>query len=67
MPTTRAQTVATLASIWLRVATALSEIIVGTIAQRVIGAELDPIVFRRVWKETGAVGLVSFAALWPGR
>jgi glutathione-regulated potassium-efflux system ancillary protein KefC len=30
--------VATLASIWLRVATALSEIVVGTIAQLVIGA-----------------------------
>lgn len=29
---------ATLASIWLRVATALSEIVVGTIAQLLIGA-----------------------------
>ena len=29
---------ATLASIWLRVATALSEIVVGTIAQLIIGA-----------------------------
>lgn len=85
--------VATLASIWLRVATALSEIVVGTIAQLAIGAalggallagdaswlkflsgagailltflagaELDPVVFRRNWKEAGAVGLVSFAA-----
>jgi glutathione-regulated potassium-efflux system ancillary protein KefC len=32
--------IATLASIWLRVATALSEIVVGTIAQLVIGAAL---------------------------
>ncbi len=30
--------VATLLSIWLRIATALSEIVVGTIAQLVIGA-----------------------------
>ena len=83
--------VATLVSIWLRVATAMSEIVVGTIAQLVIGAlvgtaalgadqswitflsgtgaivltflagaELDPVVFRRKWKEATAVGLVSF-------
>lgn len=89
--------IATLASIWLRVATALSEIVVGTIAQLVIGAaiggallasdaswlkflagagaivltflagaELDPVVFRRQWKEAGAVGLVSFAAPFFG-
>ncbi|MFI5400029.1 MAG: cation:proton antiporter [SAR324 cluster bacterium] len=32
--------VATLASIWLRIATALSEIVVGTIAQLVIGAAI---------------------------
>jgi hypothetical protein len=32
--------VATLVSIWLRIATALSEIVVGTIAQLVIGAIL---------------------------
>jgi hypothetical protein len=32
--------VATLVSIWLRVATALSEIVVGTIAQLIIGAAL---------------------------
>jgi glutathione-regulated potassium-efflux system ancillary protein KefC len=82
---------ATLLAIWLRVATALSEIIVGTIAQLFIGAlvgtaalgsseswirflsgtgaivltflagaELDPKVFRRKWKEAGAIGLVSF-------
>ena len=78
---------ATLVSIWLRVATALSEIVVGTIAQLFIGAlvgtsvlgadqtwikflsgtgaivltflagaELDPAVFRRNWKEAVAVG-----------
>ena len=85
--------IATLVSIWLRVATALSEIVVGTIAQLIIGAvigtaalgadagwikflsgtgaivltflagaELDPEVFRRKWKEASAVGLVSFFA-----
>lgn len=85
--------VATLLSIWLRLATALSEIVVGTIAQLVIGAligtaalgadqgwikflsgtgaivltflagaELDPQVFRRKWKEATAVGLISFFA-----
>lgn len=32
--------VATLASIWLRIATALSEIVVGTVAQLIIGAAL---------------------------
>src|SRR6266508_345685 len=83
--------VATLISIWLRISTALSEIVVGTIAQLVIGtaigsavlgtdeswvkflsgigaivltflagAELDPEVFRRKWKEATAVGLASF-------
>ncbi|MBI2959437.1 MAG: cation:proton antiporter [Betaproteobacteria bacterium] len=82
---------ATLVSIWLRVATALSEIVVGMIAQMLIGAlvgtsvlgadqswvrflagagaivltflagaELDPVVFRRNWKEACAVGAVSF-------
>jgi glutathione-regulated potassium-efflux system ancillary protein KefC len=30
--------VATLVSIWLRIATAMSEIIVGTVAQLIIGA-----------------------------
>ena len=80
-----------LLSIWLRIATALSEIVIGTVAQLVIGgmigaaalgadqswikflagsgaivltflagAELDPEVFRRKWKEATAVGLVSF-------
>jgi len=89
--------VATLVSIWLRVATALSEIVVGTIAQLVIGAfvggaflgadqtwikflsgtgaivltflagaELDPQVFRRKWKEASAVGLISFFAPFLG-
>jgi Kef-type K+ transport system membrane component KefB len=89
--------VAALASIYLRVATALSEIVVGTIAQLVIGiaigaalpagdstwlkflsgagailltflagAELDPVVFRRNWKEAGAIGFVSFLAPFLG-
>jgi len=88
---------ATLISIWLRLATALSEIVVGTIAQLVIGAalgtsalgagepwikflsgtgaivltflagaELDPAVFRRKWREASAVGLVSFFAPFLG-
>src|SRR5580704_308710 len=83
--------IATLLSIWLKVATALSEIVVGTIAQLVIGvaagaillaaddsaikflsgagaivltflagAELDPAVFRRKWREASAVGLAGF-------
>lgn len=89
--------VAALASIWLRVATALSEIVVGMIAQLLIGAligtailgaddtwikflsgtgaivltflagaELDPAVFRRKWKEATAVGLISFLAPFLG-
>jgi Kef-type K+ transport system membrane component KefB len=84
---------ATLLSIKLRVATALSEIVVGTVAQLIIGAalggallagdatwikflsgagailltflagaELDPAVFRRQWKEAMGIGLVGFAA-----
>jgi glutathione-regulated potassium-efflux system ancillary protein KefC len=83
--------VATLLSIWFRVATALSEIVVGTVAQLIIGAlaapwllgtddsfikflsgagaivltflagaELDPQVFRRKWKEATAVGIAGF-------
>jgi glutathione-regulated potassium-efflux system ancillary protein KefC len=83
--------IASLLSIWLRISTALSEIVVGTIAQLVIGAvigaallstdeswvkflsgigaivltflagaELDPEVFRRKWKEATAIGLASF-------
>ena len=89
--------VATLLSIWLRVATALSEIVVGTVAQLIIGAtlgtallhaddswikflsgtgaivltflagaELDPTVFRRKWKEAGLIGLVGFVAPFFG-
>jgi Kef-type K+ transport system membrane component KefB len=89
--------IATLVSIWLRVATALSEIVVGTIAQLIIGAafgsallagdaswlkflagagailltflagaELDPVVFRRQWKQASLIGLVSFAAPFLG-
>src|ERR1700745_490472 len=83
--------IASLLSIWLRISTALSEIVVGTIAQLIIGAaigsamlgtheswikflggigaivltflagaELDPEVFRRQWKEASAIGLASF-------
>lgn len=89
--------VATLLSIWLKVATALSEMVVGTIAQLIIGAalggallagdaswlkflsgagailltflagaELDPAVFRKQWKQATAIGLVSFAAPFLG-
>ena len=88
---------ASLLSIWLRIATALSEIVVGTIAQLLIGAalgaallagdatwikflsgagailltflagaELDPAVFRRQWKQAAAIGLVSFAGPFIG-
>jgi len=83
--------IASLISIWLRISTALSEIVVGTIAQLIIGAaigsavlgtdeswvkflsgigaivltflagaELEPAVFKRKWKEATAIGLVSF-------
>jgi len=89
--------VASLLASWLRVATALSEIVVGTVAQVIIGvalgagilrgdpswvlflsgvgaimltflagAELDPQVFRRTWKQATAIGLVSFAAPFLG-
>ncbi len=89
--------VATLLSIWFRVATALSEIVVGTVAQLIIGAaiggttlgtaeswvkflsgtgaivltflagaELDPAVFRRRWKEATLVGLAGFFAPFLG-
>lgn len=88
---------ASLLSIWLRIATALSEIVVGAIAQLLIGAflgsvtlgageswvrflagtgaivltflagaELDPHVLRRKWKESMAIGLVSFALPFLG-
>ena len=83
--------VATLLSIWLRISTALCEIVVGTVAQLIIGAlistqalgagsswiaflagtgaivltflagaEMDPAIFRRKWKEVFVVGLVGF-------
>ena len=83
--------VATLFSIWFRISTALSEIVVGTVAQLIIGAamgsgalgakapwvsflagtgaivltflagaELDPSVFARKWKEAVGVGMVGF-------
>lgn len=89
--------VATLLAIWFKLSTALSEIVVGTIAQLVIGvavgadalagrsewvtflagagailltflagAELDPTVLRRKWKEAGVVGLVGFFAPFVG-
>ena len=89
--------IATLLSIWLKVATALSEIVVGTIAQLIIGAllgssilagdaswlkflagagaivltflagaELDPVVFKRQWKEACAVGFISFLVPFLG-
>jgi glutathione-regulated potassium-efflux system ancillary protein KefC len=82
---------ATLLSLWFRISTALSEIVVGTVARLIIGAmagsgaigsaapwitflagtgaivltflagaELDPSVFRRKWKEALAVGLAGF-------
>lgn len=82
---------ATLFSIWFGISTALSEIVVGTVAQLIIGAlvgsgalgaksswitflagtgaivltflagaELDPTVFARKWKEAITVGLVGF-------
>jgi Kef-type K+ transport system membrane component KefB len=85
--------VATLISIHLRIATALSEIVIGTVAQLVIGAalgsvilagdatwvkflsgagailltflagaELDPAVFKRQWKEATGIGIVGFTA-----
>lgn len=88
---------ATLISIWLRVATALSEIVVGTVAQLIIGAvisgtvlgvhepwikflagtgaivltflagaELDPDVFKRKWKEATALGIAGFIAPFLG-
>jgi Kef-type K+ transport system membrane component KefB len=89
--------IATLLSIRLRIATALSEIVVGIIAQLIIGAalgdallagdpswlkflsgagailitflagaELDPNVFRKKWREASAVGAVGFVAPFLG-
>jgi len=83
--------------IWLKISTALTEIVVGTGAALVLnavfgadvlnpkapwlvflagagsilltflaGAELDPAVFRRKWKEATAVGLVGFLAPFLG-
>jgi Kef-type K+ transport system membrane component KefB len=88
---------ASMLSIWFRIATALSEIVVGTIAQLFIGAvlgsailagdaswikflsgagailltflagaELDPVVFRKQWRQATTIGLVSFAAPFLG-
>src|SRR5438876_2784757 len=89
--------VATLFAIWLRISTALSEIVVGTVAQLIIGAvigrgtlggtsewitflagtgsilltflagaELDPRVFRRKWREATVIGLIGFFAPFLG-
>jgi len=89
--------VATLFALWFRVSTALTEIIVGTLAQLILGswfgadvlggneswikflagagaivltflagAELDPVVFRRNWKEATALGLIGFFAPFLG-
>ena len=89
--------VATLLSIWLGIATAMSEIVVGTVAQLLLGAligsavlgtdqswirflsstgavlltflagaELDPDVMRKSWKETCGVGLIGFFAPFLG-
>ena len=83
--------IASLLSAWLRVSTALTEIIVGTAAQLILGmafgasvlgidepwvkflagigaivltflagAELDPTVFKKKWKEATALGIVGF-------
>jgi len=88
---------AVLLSIWLRIATAMSEIVVGTVAQLIIGAaigasalgtdqtwvkflsstgaglltflagaELDPVVLRKSWKETSTIGLIAFFAPFLG-
>ncbi len=89
--------VATLFAIWFKLSTALSEIVVGTVAQLIIGtfvgaealagrsewvtflagagailltflagAELDPQVLVRKWKEAGIIGLVGFFAPFIG-
>src|SRR5580693_6213535 len=83
--------IASLVSIWFRGSTALTEIIIGIVAQLIIGAiigsgmlgaddiwvkflsgagailltflagaELDPSIFKRKWKEATTVGLASF-------
>ncbi|MGC1816925.1 MAG: cation:proton antiporter [Casimicrobiaceae bacterium] len=89
--------VATLLSIWLGIATAMSEIVVGTVAQLLLGAliggavlgtdqswirflsstgavlltflagaELDPDVMRKSWKQTCSIGMVGFIAPFLG-
>lgn len=89
--------IATLLAIWLRISTALSEIVVGTVAQLIVGvvigsgslgansewvtflagtgailltclagAELDPRVFRRKWREASVIGLIGFFAPFLG-
>src|SRR3989449_10713179 len=66
--------IATLVSIWLRVATALSEIVVGTIAQLLIGALVGTAVLGggqgwiKVLSGTGAIVLTFLAGaeLDPG-
>jgi len=89
--------IAGLLSAWLKVSTALTEILVGTAAQLIIGtvfgvtalgvdegwvkflaglgaivltflagAELDPVVFRKKWKEATALGLIGFFAPFLG-
>src|SRR6266568_4085591 len=89
--------VAVLLATWFRISTALSEIVVGTVAQLIIGAavgtealgakapwigfiagtgaivltflagaELDPSIFRKKWKEALAVGLVGFVGPFLG-
>ena len=89
--------IATLVAIWLKISTALSEIVVGTVAQLTVGvvigrgslggssewvgflagtgailltflagAELDPVVFRRKWREATVIGLVGFFAPFMG-
>ncbi len=89
--------IATLLSIWLGIATAMSEIVVGTVAQLLLGAligsavlgtdqswvrflsstgavlltflagaELDPDVMRKSWKETCGVGSIGFIAPFLG-
>ena len=61
--------VATLVSIWLRIATALSEIVVGTIAQLLIGAAVGTAILGadETWVKflsgTGANGSTGTIAL----
>lgn len=88
---------ATLLSIWLGIATAMSEIVVGTVAQLLLGAligaavlgtdqswvrflsstgavlltflagaELDPQIMRKQWRQTCGIGMVGFLAPFLG-